>query len=190
MFISKGMGTRLREPCMAPVPCPVPIPSPSYSARDSASYTRTVFSSPISWCRYCNLPSSSSSQLLSPLDTQEHVPTSPPDKPLSDHVRRVNVKPSSPARTQYPLSRILTCPDKLHPTLSCWIKNINKQSSLIVHLQDLASSAPAGHRSQLSRQVSAFRTIFKKQQEHCIEFLTLSEECANGYLLDISAEIQ
>jgi hypothetical protein len=36
----------------------------------------------------------------------------------------------------------------------------------------------------------AFRTTFKKQQEHCIEFLTLSEECANGYLLDISAEIQ
>ena len=184
---------------MAPIPYPPvqddPIPSLSYSA----SYTRTFIGSPISWCRRCNgnryLPGSSFSQLLSPLDTQEHVPASPPDKPLSDHVRRVNVisKPSSPspAQEQYPISRILTTrPDKLHPTLSCWIKNINKQSSLIVHLQELASSAPASHRSQLSRQVSAFRTTFKKQQEHCIEFLTLSEECANGFLLDISAEIQ
>ena len=99
-------------------------------------------------------------------------------------------KPSSPTQEQYPLSRILTRPDKLHPTLSCWIKNINKQSSLILHLQELASSAPAEHRSRLLRQVLAFRTAFKKQQEHCIEFLTLSEECANGYLLDISAEIQ
>jgi hypothetical protein len=85
---------------------------------------------------------------------------------------------------------ILTPPDKLHPTLSCWIKNMNRLSSLIDRLQELASSAPAEHRPQLLRQVAALRTTFKKQQEHCVEFLTLSEEYANKYLLDISAEIQ
>jgi hypothetical protein len=84
----------------------------------------------------------------------------------------------------------LTRPDKLHPTLSYWIKNINKKSSLVVLLQELASSAPADHRSHLLRQVVALRTTSKKQREHCLEFLTLSEECANRYLLDISAEIQ
>jgi hypothetical protein len=36
----------------------------------------------------------------------------------------------------------------------------------------------------------ALRTTSKKQREHCLEFLTLGEECANRYLLDISAEIQ
>ncbi|KAF8486068.1 hypothetical protein DFH94DRAFT_166762 [Russula ochroleuca] len=88
------------------------------------------------------------------------------------------------------LSRILTPPDTLHPTLSCWIKNMNKLSSLIDRLQELASAASAEHRSQLLRQVVALRTTFKKQQEHCMEFLTLSDEYANKYLLDISDEIQ
>ena len=92
--------------------------------------------------------------------------------------------------SQSPLSRVLTRPDKLHPTLTCWVKNINKQTNLIVHLQELASSAPADHRSHLLRQVVALRTTSKKQREHCLKFLTLSEECVNRYLLDISAEIQ
>jgi hypothetical protein len=85
---------------------------------------------------------------------------------------------------------ILTPPDKLHPTLSCWIKNMNKLSSLIDRLQKLASSSPAEHRFQLLRQVVALRAMSKKQQEHCMEFLHLSEEYAIKYLRDISAEIQ
>ncbi|KAH9961522.1 hypothetical protein BC827DRAFT_323669 [Russula dissimulans] len=78
----------------------------------------------------------------------------------------------------------------LHPTLSSWLKNMNKLSDLIDHLQELASAAPSDHRPQLHRQVAKLRATFKKQQERCIEFLRLSEEYANRYLLDISAEIQ
>jgi hypothetical protein len=78
----------------------------------------------------------------------------------------------------------------MHPTLSCWIKNMDKLSSLIDRLQELASSAPPEHRSQLLNQVVALRTTSDKQKEHFMEFLQLSEEYANKYLLDISAEIQ
>ena len=67
---------------------------------------------------------------------------------------------------------------------------MNKLSSLIDRLQELASSAPPKHRSKLLGQVAMLRAMFKKQQEHCVEFLQLSEEYANRYLLDISAEIQ
>jgi hypothetical protein len=81
-------------------------------------------------------------------------------------------------------------PDKLHPTLSSWLKNINKLDSLINRLQELASSAPTDHRSQLFNKVAALRATFKKQQERCIEFLKLSEDYANKYLLDIDAEIR
>jgi hypothetical protein len=81
-------------------------------------------------------------------------------------------------------------PDKLHPTLSSWLKNINKLDSLINRLQELASSAPTDHRSQLLNKVAVLRATFKKQQERCIEFLQLSEDYANKYLLDIDAEIR
>jgi hypothetical protein len=95
--------------------------------------------------------------------------------------------PFSPA----PLpSRIQPPPDKLHPTLSSWLKNINKLDSLINRLQELASSAPTDHRSQLFNKVAELRATFKKQQERCIEFLQLSEDYANKYLLDIDAEIR
>ena len=67
---------------------------------------------------------------------------------------------------------------------------MNKLSSLIDRLQELASSAPVEHRSQLLRQALALRATSKKQQEHFMEFLQLSEEYANRYLLDISAEIE
>ena len=137
--------------------------------------------------------------------SQEHVPfptslPDQPDRPLFDQVQELSpqcvnkiISPPSPTQehvsiSQSFLSRIR--PDKFHPTLSCWIKNITKQSSLIVHLQELASSAPAEHRPQLLRQVVALRTALKKKREHSMEFLTLSEECANRYLLDISTEIQ
>ena len=36
-----------------------------------------------------------------------------------------------------------------HPTLSSWLKNINKLEGLVNRLQDLASSALTDHRSQL-----------------------------------------
>ena len=81
-------------------------------------------------------------------------------------------------------------PDKLHPTLASWLKNINKLDSLINRLQELASSAPTDHRSQLFNKVAALRATFKKQQERCIEFLQLSEDYANKYLLDIDTEIR
>ncbi|KAH9992236.1 hypothetical protein BJV74DRAFT_403182 [Russula compacta] len=67
---------------------------------------------------------------------------------------------------------------------------MNRLSGLIDRLQELASSAPAKCRSQLSRQVATLRATFKKQQERCVEFLELSEEYATRYLLDISDEIQ
>jgi len=38
--------------------------------------------------------------------------------------------------------------------------------------------------------VAALRAAFKKQQQRCIEFLQLSEDYANKYLLDIDAEIR
>ncbi len=87
-------------------------------------------------------------------------------------------------------SRIQSPPDKLPPTLSSWLKNINKLDSLINCLQELASSAPIDYRSQLSNKVAALRAAFKKQQQRCIEFLQLSEDYANKYLLDIDAEIR
>jgi len=78
----------------------------------------------------------------------------------------------------------------LHPTLSSWLKNMNRFSDLIDHLQELASAAPSDHRPQLHKQVAKLRASFKRQQEHCLDFLRLSEEYASRYLLDISAEIQ
>ena len=91
--------------------------------------------------------------------------------------------PSSSPRLRPP-------PDKLHPTLSSWLKNMNKLDSLINRLQELASAAPPDYRLQLLNKVAALRTTFKRQQKRFIEFLQLSEEYANKYLLDISAKIQ
>jgi len=113
-----------------------------------------------------------------PNDAPRRDSTSP--NPTQGHI------PSSPSVSLH----INTPPDKLHPTLSSWIKNMKKLSSLIDPLQELASSAPETHRSQLSRQVVTLRETFKRQQERCVEFLQLSEEYATRYLLDISGEIQ
>jgi hypothetical protein len=80
---------------------------------------------------------------------------------------------------------------RLHPTLSSWLKNMNnKLSNLIDRLQELASAASSDYRSQLHRQIAALRTTLNKQQERYIEFLRLTEEYANRYLLDLSAEIR
>ena len=67
---------------------------------------------------------------------------------------------------------------------------MNKLSSLIDRLQELASSAPAEHQSRLLQQAAELRATSKKQKEHFLEFLRLSEEYANRYLLDISDEIK
>ena len=67
---------------------------------------------------------------------------------------------------------------------------MNRLSSLIDRLQELASSAPPEHQFQLSNQVVALRAASQKQNEHFMDFLQLSEEYANKYLIDISAEIQ
>jgi hypothetical protein len=146
----------------------------------------------------------------SPPPSQGHIPASPPappspDKPLSDYVQEsskstdhkqcINITGTSSTRghvptPQTPLLRVLKPPDKLHPKLSCWIKNIKRLSSLIDRLEVLASSAPAEHQPQLLKQVEAFRTVSKEQKERFMKFLQLSEEYANKYLLDISDEIQ
>ena len=81
-------------------------------------------------------------------------------------------------------------PGRLHPTLSSWLKNMNKLSDLIDRLQELASAAPTDHRPRLYRQVDTLRATFRRQQGRCIEFLRLTDEYAHRYLLDISAEIQ
>jgi hypothetical protein len=135
---------------------------------------------------------------LSP--SKGHISTSPPappDKPLSDYTQGsfmgdrqcVNATSTASSSTQehIPTSK---SSDKLHPTLSCWIKNMNKLSSLIDRLHELASAAPAEHRSQLLKRVVTLRATSKEQKERFMEFLQLSEEYANKYLLDISAEIQ
>ena len=78
----------------------------------------------------------------------------------------------------------------MRPTLSSWLKNMDKLSHLIDCLQELASASRSDHRRQLNRQVAALRTAFKRQQKRYFEFLRLTEEYANQYLLDISAEIE
>jgi hypothetical protein len=70
------------------------------------------------------------------------------------------------------------------------MKNMKKLDGLVDRLQELASSAPVEHQSQLFRQVVALRATSNKQKEHFKEVLQLSEEYANRYLLDISDEIQ
>ena len=67
---------------------------------------------------------------------------------------------------------------------------MNKLSGLIDRIEELASSAPEEYQTQLSRRVAKLRATFKKQQERCIEFLQLSEEYADKYLLSISSEIR
>ena len=98
-----------------------------------------------------------------------------------------------PARAHELLTRMAsspTLPDKLHPTLSSWFKNMNKLDGLINRLHDLASSAPTEQQSQLLKKVRMLSATLKKQQERFTGFLQLSEEYANKYLLDITTEIR
>ena len=67
---------------------------------------------------------------------------------------------------------------------------MKKLSSLIDRLRELASSAPTEHQSQLLRRVKTLHAMSNKQQRQFMDFLQLSEEYANEYLLDIDAYIQ
>ncbi len=78
----------------------------------------------------------------------------------------------------------------MHPTLSSWLKNMDKLSNLIDHLEELASATPLDLRHQLYRQVASLRTAFKRQQQRYFEFLRITEEYADQYLLDISTQIE
>ena len=91
------------------------------------------------------------------------------------------------SRTRRPVKKP---PARLHPILSSWLKNMNKLSSLIDRLEELACVAPSDYRPKLHRQVATLRVTFKSQRERCIQFLRLTEEYADRYLLDISTEIQ
>ena len=67
---------------------------------------------------------------------------------------------------------------------------MEKLSRLIDRLQELASATPLDRRCQLYRQVTSLRTAFKRQQQRYFDFLQLTEEYADQYLLDIAAEIK
>ena len=76
------------------------------------------------------------------------------------------------------------------PTLSSWLKNMDKLPRLIDRLQGLASVAPLDLRHQLYRQVASLRTAFKRQRQRYFDFLQLTEKYADRYLHDISTEIE
>lgn len=78
----------------------------------------------------------------------------------------------------------------MHPTLSFWLKNMDKLSHLIDRLQELASATSLDLRRQLYGQVDSLRTAFKRQHKWYFEFLRLIGEHANWYFLDISTEIE
>ncbi|KAN0113637.1 hypothetical protein V8E52_007563 [Russula decolorans] len=151
--------------------------APTYQPFAMCSSTRSLTSSPTkstgsqSW----HYPQGFGRSQYSPCDI---VNTQPPS--TQGHVSTSQSSPSC----------ILVPPENLHPTLSCWIKNMKKLSSLIDRLQELAPSVPTEHQSQLLGQLKALRVTSKKQQEQFMDFLQLSEEYANEYLLDIDAYIQ
>ena len=126
--------------------------------------------------------------------TEEYVSAPRPDSLLVDDrqcIDTINAMPF-PTQNHIPTSspttfRVLAPPDKLHSTLTSWLRNMEKLSHFLDRLQKLASSVPAEHQS---RQVATLCATFNKQQERFIEFLRSSEDFACRYLLDISAEIQ
>ena len=61
-------------------------------------------------------------------------------------------------------SRVVDASNQMDPTLSSWVKTMDKLSGLIDHLDELASFVPAEHQSQLSRHLATLRTMFKNQQ--------------------------
>jgi len=69
--------------------------------------------------------------------------------------------------------------ERLQPTLSSWLKNMNKLSDLIDNLEELARAAPSDCRPRLYKQIATLRMTFKSQRERCIHFLRLTEEYAD-----------
>ncbi|KAI0261155.1 hypothetical protein BC834DRAFT_491268 [Gloeopeniophorella convolvens] len=66
---------------------------------------------------------------------------------------------------------------------------MTRLSGLIDLLENLASSAAPERRPGINKQVQVLRSSLKKQQERYIEFLQLSRDYANKFLLDISSTI-
>ncbi|KAI0261144.1 hypothetical protein BC834DRAFT_490885 [Gloeopeniophorella convolvens] len=73
--------------------------------------------------------------------------------------------------------------------LDSWLRNMTRLSGLINLLEKLASSAAPERRPGVNRQVHVLRSSLKKQQERYIEFLQLSRDYADKFLLDISSTI-
>ena len=67
---------------------------------------------------------------------------------------------------------------------------MKKLTHLIDRLQGLTSTTPLDLRHQLDRQIDSWRTAFKTQQKRYFDFLQLTEEYADRYLLDISTQIE
>ena len=78
----------------------------------------------------------------------------------------------------------------LSTTLSSWLRNMNRLSTLIDRLSELADTASVEHRPELIRRVTDLRTDFNRQQERYAAFLRLTKKYADRFLSDISEEIQ
>ncbi|KAI0261150.1 hypothetical protein BC834DRAFT_491052 [Gloeopeniophorella convolvens] len=73
--------------------------------------------------------------------------------------------------------------------LDSWLRNMTRLSGVIGLLEKLASSAPPDRQPGINRQVNVLWSSLKKQQERYIEFLQLSRDYANKFLLDMSSTI-
>ncbi len=67
---------------------------------------------------------------------------------------------------------------------------MNRLSTLIDRLSELADTASVEHRPELIRQVTDLCTDFNRQQERYAAFLQLMKEYADRFLSDISEKIQ
>ena len=67
---------------------------------------------------------------------------------------------------------------------------MNRLSTSIDRLSELADTASVEHRPELIRRVTDLRTDFNRQQERYAAFLRLTKEYADRFLSDISEEIQ
>jgi len=83
-----------------------------------------------------------------------------------------------------------TLPNTLEATLSSWLRNMSRLSTLIHQLSELAITAPPERRRQLTRRAAALRADFKRQRERFLAFLRLSKRYADKFVSDVSEEIQ
>ena len=73
--------------------------------------------------------------------------------------------------------------------LSSWLKTMKALVGKLGELETAASRAQ-GHQPQLVDQVTALRIALKGQQDRCIAFLQLTEECSERFLTDVGDEIK